>query len=119
KFGRGDHGKPYLSPPQALEFNVSHSAGSLLVGLSATQALGVDVESTRRERPVVELAGRYFAASESVALARLAPAERLPAFLRLWSCKEAVVKALARGLGFGLQRMAFDIDASGRPQGLN
>jgi 4'-phosphopantetheinyl transferase len=116
---RGEFGKPRLPPPYALEFNVSHSKDALLVGISGAQALGVDIEALRRERPVLALAERYFAASEAEALRELDPTRRQAAFAALWSCKEAFVKALGRGIGFGLARMAFAIDAAGQPTRLN
>jgi 4'-phosphopantetheinyl transferase len=93
----------------------SHSGGALIVGIARGQELGVDVETLRRNRPVVELAGRFFAADEASALTRLDEAHRQIAFLRLWSCKEAVVKALGIGMSFGLARVQFGIDLAGEP----
>jgi 4'-phosphopantetheinyl transferase len=115
---RGEHGKPFLSPP-TVEFNLSHSRGALLVGISREQALGVDIEVPSRPRPVLDLAQRYFAAHEALALSQLDAASQQPAFLQLWSCKEAVVKALGSGIGFGLARVAFTLDGDGVPQQLN
>jgi len=117
--GRGEHGKPFLTAPATVEFNLSHSRGALLVGISRRQALGVDIEVPSRPRPVLDLAERYFAPDEAVALARLAAAAQQSAFLELWSCKEAVVKALGSGIGFGLARVAFTLDVQGKPQRLN
>jgi len=116
---RGEHGKPRLAVPATLEFNLSHTRDGALVGISREQALGVDIETRHRSRPVVELAGRYFADGEAAALSRVAAPHRQVAFLRLWSCKEAVVKALGRGIGFGLARVAFALDAVGEPIHLN
>jgi 4'-phosphopantetheinyl transferase len=116
---RSEHGKPRLAVPPKLEFNLSHTRGGALVGISREQALGVDIETRRRSRPVLELAGRYFADSEARALSRVAAPHRQLAFLRLWSCKEAVVKALGRGIGFGLARVAFTLDVGGEPKHLN
>lgn len=116
---RGAHGKPYLAEPAAFEFNLSHSRGAALLGLSGRQAIGVDIETSRRERPVLELARRFFAASEADALSGIDAGGRQAAFLRLWSCKEAVVKADGRGIGFGLSRVAFALDANGMPVRLN
>jgi len=115
----GEFGKPYLDPPHALEFNLSHSKDALLIGLSRNQPLGVDIETLGRQRPVQPLAQRFFAPGEAAALQALDPGLRQNAFLGLWSCKEAVVKALGRGIGFGLDRLAFDLDEYGVPQRLN
>lgn len=114
---RGEHGKPYVIG--GLEFNLSHSRQATLVALSRSQPLGVDVEARTRVRPVLELARRFFAPAEAQALEMLDAARQQAAFLRLWSCKEAVVKALGRGLGFGLARVVFAIDANGDPTGLD
>jgi 4'-phosphopantetheinyl transferase len=119
RIARGEHGKPRLPDRPDLEFNLSHSGAALLLGIARAQPLGVDIEMVARRRPVLELAHRFFSSGEAAALARLDAARQQAAFLRLWSSKEAVVKALGRGLGFGLARVAFDIDAGGEPTGLN
>lgn len=109
---RNAAGKPYLADA-ALQFNLSHSDRALLIGLSRAQPLGVDIEGRPRPRPYLELARRYFTDAESSALAAL-PADRLvPAFLNLWSAKEAMLKAIGRGIAFGLDRVGFELDASG------
>ena len=116
----GEHGKPsldrrFLAGSRALDFNVSHSGGALLVGVAREQELGVDIETQRRRRPVLDLARRFFAAEEASALAGIDEPLRQTAFLRVWSCKEAVVKALGSGIGFGLERLQFRIDPAGEP----
>ena len=108
---RDEHGKPHLINAP-LQFNLSHSSGRLLVGVSREQPLGVDLETPRRERPVLELARRWFDPVEAATLASLPEVQRQAAFLELWSCKEAVLKALGRGIGFGLDRVVFDSTAA-------
>jgi 4'-phosphopantetheinyl transferase len=117
--GHGEHGKPFLNRPDAPQFNISHSRGVLLAALSPCQPLGVDVEVVWRVRPVLDLARRFFTAGEADALARLDEAHRQSAFLRLWTCKEAVLKALGAGIGFGLDRLEFTLDEHGIPGRLN
>jgi 4'-phosphopantetheinyl transferase len=114
---RDQHGKPRLVNP-GLEFNLSHSGGAVLVGVSREQVLGVDLEISRRSRKVLDLARRYFHADEAAALAALPEAKRQAAFLRLWSCKEALLKAQGRGIAFGLHRVVLDLDAAGNVTGL-
>jgi 4'-phosphopantetheinyl transferase len=115
---RAEHGKPRVAGEPTLEFNLSHSGGAMLVALSRSQPLGVDIEMPRRTRPVLALARRWFDPIEAAALESLPEADQQAAFLHLWSCKEAVLKALGRGIGFGLDRAAFDMDVAGNITGL-
>ncbi len=117
---RNEHGKPFLGAAHtaALQFNLAHSADALIVALARAQVLGVDIENMRRARPWMELARRYFTAREYAALDALAPERLGVAFVRLWSCKEAVLKALGRGIAFGLERLDFELDAAGDVIGL-
>ena len=111
---RGEHGKPRVVDAR-LEFNLSHAADALLLGVSHTMPLGVDLESARRHvRSTAELARRFFHPAETAALERLAEPARQAAFLRLWCAKEAVLKAHGRGIGFGLDRVEFETDSAGK-----
>ncbi|HEV2621544.1 MAG TPA: 4'-phosphopantetheinyl transferase superfamily protein [Frateuria sp.] len=108
----GEYGRPGLAEASALDFNWSHSGSLALVALARGMAPGVDVERLRPRPRAWALAQRYFTPAEVAALARLAPGEREAAFLRLWTAKEAVLKALGRGLAFGLHRL--DIECEGQ-----
>lgn len=112
RIGRNAAGKPHLIDA-ALQFNVSHSGEVLLIGLSRRQALGVDIESGARARPYLQIAQRYFTANEAAALARLPAARLADKFIELWSAKEAVLKAIGRGIAFGLDRVGFELDVEG------
>ena len=110
---RGEHGKPRVAAAQ-LEFNLAHTGTALLIGVSRAIALGVDLESTQRKtRPAIELARRFFAPGEARALETLPERLHQSTFLRLWCAKEAALKAHGRGIGFGLDRAQFVIDAAG------
>jgi 4'-phosphopantetheinyl transferase len=100
-----------------LHFNVSHSGGALALAISRSQPLGVDLEHERRPRRTLELAQRFFAPHEAQALQQRPDAERQTAFLRLWTCKEAMVKAEGVGIAGGLHRAVFDFDDRGQPAG--
>lgn len=110
---RGTYGKPYVPACPGLEFNLSHAGHHVLLAFARGQALGVDLEREARRLSLLEIAHRFFAADEAEALRRLPEEARLRTFLRLWTCKEAVLKALGQGLNFGLDRLAFAIDARG------
>ncbi len=119
-FEQGEHGKPYVSAGGFPHFNVSHGGDCVAFAFCREQELGVDVERgpMRRGRCALELARRFFAEDEATALAGLDTNERECAFLHLWTCKEAVLKALGHGLSFGLGRLRFALDSDGRPESL-
>ncbi|MFJ9005172.1 4'-phosphopantetheinyl transferase family protein [Streptomyces canus] len=101
---RGRHGKPRLAGSSDVRFNLSHSGELALVAVTRHQEVGVDVDRLRPGLPVEPFAERFFPASDARFVAAAAgPTERAERFLRLWTRKEAVVKAagarLAQGLG--------------------
>ena len=109
-FEKGEHGKPYLLPktPTGLQFNISHSDVHALVAMSFGAELGVDLERVNPSRDIDAIAERFFSPLEAQRYFRVDPAEeRLKTFFRLWSCKEAYIKALGLGLAAGLHN--FDI----------
>jgi 4'-phosphopantetheinyl transferase len=112
------HGKPYAPSLPHIDFNLSHARNHVLIAIAREQALGVDIEQVDRKTRVDALARRFFARSEADALAALPEALRVDAFVRLWTLKEAVLKALGEGLAFGLDRIAFALDGSGGPIGI-
>lgn len=110
---RGEHGKPYAPDLGGIDFNLSHSGRHALIAIARDQPVGVDLEMQGRQRSVDDIAHRYFAAAESRALSALPAEMRDAAFLRLWTGKEAVLKALGEGLSFGLDRVEFELDGAG------
>lgn len=110
---RGANGKPYLPAPFGhIGFNPSDSGGWFLIGLVAGADIGVDLELRQARPKALAIAERHFPARE-VAWLR-AQADRDHAFLRLWTLKEALFKAIGRGLGYGLGKACFARDAEDR-----
>jgi len=110
---RGANGKPYLPEPYGhWGFNPSDSGGWLLLGLVEGADLGVDLELRRPRASALAIARRHFPAAEIHWLQQQADTDH--AFLRLWTMKEALYKAIGRGLGYGLGRSCFQPDAAGR-----
>jgi 4'-phosphopantetheinyl transferase len=111
----GPNGKPEL-PGCGISFNLSHSASlGLLAVARDDMLLGVDVERRDGERPLDRLAQRFFSPEEAEAYAALPSEERLDAFYRIWTRKEAYLKALGTGLTFSSRRFTLAIGpGSGR-----
>jgi 4'-phosphopantetheinyl transferase len=93
-------GKPRLRSPAGWHFNVSHSLGMGLVAVSDTP-VGVDLEPVRPIENADGLVERFFATEEKSAYRALSAAAKPAGFLRGWTCKEAVLKAI----GIGMRRM--------------
>ncbi|GAB3790576.1 4'-phosphopantetheinyl transferase family protein [Dyella agri] len=111
----GEHGRPALDPAHGgtLDFNWSHSGEQALVAVARGLVPGIDLELRRTRASALEIAQRFFTADEAAWLATLDEDARHAAFLELWTGREAVLKALGRGLAFGLDRLAIRSDAAG------
>ena len=104
-FTEGPGGKPALSSDwrqKRIEFNVSHAADYALLALGLGNRLGVDIESVKRQVDYRALANRFFSAAEQEAFKKLPAGAACAAFYRVWSRKEAFLKATGQGLAGGL-----------------
>ena len=109
-FRYGAHGKPELAGTDAappLHFNLAHSDHLALLAFARSGAVGVDVEKIRPVGDESALARRFFMPCESAALAALPEARRAESFFRLWTRKEAWLKAAGTGLSGSLS--AFEV----------
>ncbi|MEU8572516.1 4'-phosphopantetheinyl transferase superfamily protein [Streptomyces asoensis] len=111
----GPHGKPRLrtpptglsGEPQALDFSVTHSGRLVGVAVCRDGEVGLDVEESGPGTVVdVDSAARVALSAAELAALRARPAgERQSAFLRTWTRKEAVLKALGTGLTVPLREL--------------
>ena len=105
----GTHGKPDLVPRRPdlppIGFNLSHSGDRFVVALALGMDPGIDVELIRPRRSLDLLARECFSPAEQRAVA--GDSDPMHAFYRVWSRKEAVIKADGRGISIGLDR--FDV----------
>ena len=105
--------KPALSQASStnidLRFNLSHTSGKALVGVTLGRELGIDIE---RHRPMDDLDGMaetVMSPQELDQWKNLGPHDRKPAFYRLWTRKEAYLKAIGLGLFRDLQDVTVPI----------
>jgi 4'-phosphopantetheinyl transferase len=116
-FARAPHGKLALAETGGgeLRFNVSHSGDRALLAFTCREEPGVDIERVSATRDNTAIAGRFFARPEAEALRAFPQAARPEAFFRCWVRKEACLKALGVGIGYGLDRI--DVGIEERPAG--
>jgi len=110
RFCSGPHGKPRLHD-DTWHFNLSHSGNWLVLALCQQGPLGVDIELGKRRHHHLPLARRFYAQSEYEWLCSVPTDAQESAFYRLWSRKEAVLKAHGGGLSAGLDKVRFLPDA--------
>lgn len=98
RYQRSSSGRPSLVSPadacESTDFNISHSGDILLLGITVRGRIGVDVEGWMQTDRTPLWASLSDPESEWVA----AQADPFAAFVRLWTRKEAIVKALGTGL---------------------
>ncbi|WP_160115197.1 4'-phosphopantetheinyl transferase family protein [Bryocella elongata] len=100
--------KPRLMPGSGpIEFNLSHAGGRIAIAMTQGVSVGVDIEAIDPEVEFMEIAGSHFAAAERSVLVRAREDCRARCFFRLWTRKEAVVKAAGDGLTLPLD--GFDV----------
>lgn len=104
------HGKPLCVGGPA--FNISHSEDRLVIALATEGEIGVDIEMIRPLEELDELAALVFSPAERQQLGALPPAARLAAFYRGWTRKEALIKAVGKGLSMPLERFSVDLGES-------
>lgn len=117
RFTYGEQGKPSLDPchasrvgSPALRFNLSHSEGVALLGVTREAEIGVDVEAVRTMLDAGDVARDNFSSAEVDAWERLPEAMRDDGFFSCWSRKEAIVKAMGGGLSIPLDSFQVTLD---------
>ena len=93
---RGVNGKPRLTGRLAdcgLHFNTSHSQARAIFAFSRSQ-VGVDIEALRPLPSALRLAERFFTPSEIAEVAKQRARGQPDTFLKIWTRKEAFVKAV-------------------------
>ncbi|MCI0333497.1 MAG: 4'-phosphopantetheinyl transferase superfamily protein [Planctomycetes bacterium] len=95
------NGKPRLANRDnvpELHFNMAHSDQLALIGVTRGCEIGVDVERLRTVRHAAHIAQRYFHPNEVKTIEAAPPNDRDAAFMRCWTCKEAILKAIGVGI---------------------
>lgn len=103
RFTVNEFGKPALEDEfSQLQFNVSHTDGKVLIGVAQARPLGVDIEYMSQSRDFLKIAEHYFHPKEWdlgwMQDNSYSDYARLQRFYKLWTLKEAFIKAEGKGL---------------------
>ena len=118
RFALGVHGKPEIvrdCNEGDWRFNLSHSGNISLIAVTQGRPVGIDVEILRRlPRQMIEILPSLSPA-ERLALRLVAEPARPTAFLRCWTRKEALIKAIGAGLTQDLASFSVSIGTAAAP----
>ncbi|RDI43778.1 4'-phosphopantetheinyl transferase sfp [Aquicella lusitana] len=111
RFVYTEHKKPLLAHPAyaRLKFNMAHSHDIAVYAFALDQMVGIDIEKIKTTYNAA-IAKRYFSQQENAALEQLSGKEQINGFFRLWSRKEALVKAAGKGLFIPLSSFSVSLD---------
>jgi 4'-phosphopantetheinyl transferase len=122
RFVPGERGRPELaSPPKrwsGLRFSAANTIGLVGCAVRMDRAVGLDLERRRDTLPA-ELLDRIFSERERAELLRLGERDRPERFMRLWTAKEAYLKARGVGIVDELDQVEIAIAPRARDAGAN
>jgi 4'-phosphopantetheinyl transferase len=117
-FAQNAFGRPEIANDDAaarrVSFNLSHTKGLIVLGVTCDNALGVDVENVHVRQAACEVADRFFSSVEVGSLRALPPELQHQRFFEYWTLKESYIKA--RGMGLSIPLDQFDFNFQGDKQ---
>lgn len=111
-FTRSEYGRPELDPP-ALRFNLTNTVDLVACVVADGVEVGVDAEPLSRGGQILDVATVVFTRGERAALAALPLPEREQRAVRLWTSKEAYIKARGMGMSLPVEKVELDLDVAG------
>ncbi len=111
EYGYTQHHKPYLLKHPGLFFNLSHS-GDYAMAVAADSKVGCDLEAMA---PLEEDLPAWSLSEEEFKVFKAAPPQdQKEIFYRLWTLKEAYVKAAGMGLALSFKDLSFYLEPYGK-----
>lgn len=106
---KGKLGKPSLKEHSDVHYNISHADG-IAACIVSERECGIDCENVRDFRPNVMK--RAFSVKEREMVENAPESEKNLLFFRLWTLKEAYVKALGIGISYPMDTAEFSFDGN-------
>jgi len=108
QFTLNRHGKPsLLNNPRQLRFNLSHNEDLVIMAICIEDSIGCDIENPTRKVSIDPITRRYFSSQEHKMLTSKEGKDKNDAFFKIWTLKEAFVKATGVGINLGLDSFHF------------
>jgi 4'-phosphopantetheinyl transferase len=112
QFNYSINGKPVLKRDfnqKSIHFNLSHTNGFALYAFTREREIGVDVEYIRNIPHIENVADTFLSKIENDIFCILPKKKKIETFFKEWTQKEAVVKAIGKGLSLDLKKIDVSI----------
>ncbi len=110
-------GKPRLAGKHAdsgIHYNLAHSGDLVVLAVCREAEVGVDVECMEDPERILEVADRVLSLEEKETFRTIPPSLRAEQLYRVWTRKEAVLKALGAGLRIPMESFSLPgLEAAG------
>lgn len=111
-FSHGERGKPSIQGSD-IQFNMSHTEDIALYAITRSHPIGVDIEAIKTSKYHQGIVESNFSPQELAQYQSLPESEKLEAFFRAWTRKEAYIKAIGLGLYYPLEKFTVDLSSRG------
>ncbi len=104
--------KPFIYIPEfeGIKFNLSFSGNLMVVGLSKNNDIGIDIEKVRQMHDLENIAMENFSLQEVKYLK--GTSDKTTTFFKIWTRKEAFIKATGNGMYYLLKSFCVNINSS-------
>ncbi|HSD64457.1 MAG TPA: 4'-phosphopantetheinyl transferase superfamily protein [Ignavibacteriaceae bacterium] len=113
KYSYNRFGKPVLPEDinfPGLNFNISHSESLGIIALVKQKQIGVDLERIIDLADLDDIIKLCFSKNEQGFFKDLEGLEKTKLFYKVWTGKEAFIKAIGKGFSFPLENISFELN---------
>jgi 4'-phosphopantetheinyl transferase len=104
-----DRERPVLAQDDGIQFSISHTHDLVAVAVTADARIGLDLEYVQTYPDLAEMARQILSEKDLRTFAALPRNEALIAFFRVWTRKEAYLKARGEGIAEALQDISVSL----------
>ena len=105
EYEKNKYGKPFLTHDCRVQFNMSHSKDFAAYIIALDCEVGIDIEWMDKEMNIQDISDLVLSPSELLYLKELSLREKQEKFYTIWTKKEAIIKAIGKGLSYSLQEI--------------
>lgn len=114
KFEFNDYGKPDVAVSSTvadIRFNLSHSNNLAVFAFVKNRRIGIDVEQVQEIPDMEGVVNLCFSEFEKEWFYKISPAERKNIFYKIWTTKEAYMKAIGKGFSFSPVKINLELNS--------